>query len=156
MSNWLAPDLKEVVESKPKYPIEVNEIEFHPLLWGDKKTRDTLDYAKEHNITIAVYAGLSPLTSKNIPADSPIRKAITTIAQAKPGRSEGGVLLLWARQKTNGIIVTTSSHPSARLPEFLSLFKSDDQLSEAELEQIDEAGKATGVHKGYMKPYWED
>lgn len=156
VSNWLAPDLKSVIEATPapKYPIEINEIEFHPLLWGDAKTRELLEYAHAKGVTIAVYASLTPLTSKAVGPDAPIRSAVAAVAKAKPGRSEAGVLHLWARQKTHGIIVTTSSQPSRRLPEILALFQSDDQLTDDEIKTIDHAGVATGVHKGYMLPYW--
>lgn len=111
---------------------------------------------KRENIIPMTYAQLAPLTRIK-DQSSALHPILTKIAK-KHSISEGGVLLKWAAQRSEGIITTTTAK-SERAREYVDLFETgkgaEDVLSEEELKEIDQGGKEVGVHKVYMKPYWE-
>jgi len=110
---------------------------------------------KRENIKVMTYSQLSPITSIKEKC-SPLQPIVTRIGKVH-SISEGGVLLKWAAQRSEGLITTTTSKPE-RAREYLDLFEvgkgNEVELSEKELEEIDEGGKECGVHKVYMEKYF--
>lgn len=62
VSNWLSSDIEEVVKSRPKHPIEINQIEYHPAIAATQKYKKLLQVSKREEIVIMVYGSLAPLT----------------------------------------------------------------------------------------------
>lgn len=110
---------------------------------------------KRENIVPMTYSQLSPITSIKDKAQL-LHPILSKIAK-KHAISEGGVLLKWAAQRSQGIITTTTAKPE-RAREYLDLFEvgkgADKILSDEDLKEIDDGGKAVGVHKVYMEPYF--
>lgn len=67
--------------------------------------------------------------------------------------TEGSVLLRWAQQTSEGIIVTTSSK-AERLQEMRKAFTGDFKLSEEEIKEIIDVSK--GHHRRVFMPHMDD
>lgn len=59
VSNYRVDDLKQFVDTA-KYKPAVNQIEFHPFVYG--KAKELLSYCQSKGILVASYGGLSPIT----------------------------------------------------------------------------------------------
>jgi diketogulonate reductase-like aldo/keto reductase len=160
VSNWLKSDIEDVIKTKPKYPIQINQIEHHPLLAGSEKQQKLLNYQREQGIASTIYGALTPLTEK--PEESKgLLSVLEGIAKQEKDWSPATVLFKWASQTTKhgnnadeeGIIITTGKK-TERYPGYLNLFNSR-PLTDEEVKEVTEAGKQAGVHKVRMVNYFE-
>ncbi|GAB1518818.1 aldo/keto reductase family protein [Rhizoctonia solani] len=109
VSNFRAKDLKAVIEVAKIIP-SVNQIEFHPYVFAS--VQPLLELCRQHNITIESYGPLTPLIRHSGgPVDDPVKKVAARMAKGPEAGAvtEGQVLLKWAQQRTNGVVITTSS-----------------------------------------------
>ncbi|KNE66424.1 hypothetical protein AMAG_11562 [Allomyces macrogynus ATCC 38327] len=123
VSNFGIPHLEVLREDATIFPL-VNQIEFHPLL----QQRELAEYAKEHGVTLASYAPLTPLT---VPAD----------------KVDAAVLLRWNLQKGRVVVSTTGN--ADRLAAFVNV--QEFELTENEVQAIDEA-----VATASFRKFWDD
>lgn len=160
VSNWLKSDIEDVIKTNPKHPIQINQIEHHPLLAGSQKQQKLLAFQREQGIASTIYGALTPITEK--PEESKgLLTVLESIAKQETDWSPATVLFKWASQTTKhgesadeeGIIITTGKK-TERYPGYLSLFNSR-PLTEEEVKKISEAGSQAGVHKVRMIPYFE-
>ncbi|CEL58071.1 NAD/NADP-dependent indole-3-acetaldehyde reductase OS=Schizosaccharomyces pombe (strain 972 / ATCC 24843) GN=SPAC19G12,09 PE=1 SV=1 [Rhizoctonia solani AG-1 IB] len=109
VSNFRAKDLKVLLEGAKVIP-SVNQIEMHPYVFAS--IQPVLQLCRQHNITIESYGPLTPLIRHpGGPVDEPVKKVAARMAKGPEVGvvTEGQVLLKWAQQRTNGVIITTSS-----------------------------------------------
>lgn len=161
VSNWLASDIEEVLATKPKHPIQMNQIEHHPFLAGSQKQRKLLQLQKERGIATAVYSSLAPLTKFSSP-ETQLHQVVEKIAKTESSWTPATVLFKWASQTTpfgnaadgsqDGILITTTNKPE-RIPAYVATFESR-RLSDQEVEEITKAGQAQEVKKIYMVDYF--
>ncbi|QRV91125.1 aldo/keto reductase family protein [Ceratobasidium sp. AG-Ba] len=138
VSNFRVKDLETVLAVAKVIP-SVNQIEVHPYVF--KSIQPVLDLCQTHNITVESYGPLTPLIRHpGGPVDAPVKKVAARIAKGPEQAevTEGQVLLKWAQQITNGIIITTSSKLERLLEQKASLDLPP--LSNEELRSIEEEG----------------
>ncbi|UZJ55338.1 hypothetical protein CBS101457_004658 [Exobasidium rhododendri] len=156
VSNWLASDLEEVLQSKPKHHIEINQIEYHPLVASSSKYKKLIQVQKRESIAVMTYASLAPIT-KSTDHSTSLHSALNEIAKKEEGWSPTTVLQKWASQhaKTHcdAIIASTSNKPD-RLSEYLINFTSR-KLTDAEVDQVTKAGGEEPQKKFYMADYFD-
>jgi diketogulonate reductase-like aldo/keto reductase len=155
VSNWLVSDIQEVLSSKPKHPIEVNQIEYHPLIASSPQYKELMQIQKQERITVMTYASLAPLT-KVSSQSTPLHKTLKEIADKESDWTLGTVLQKWASQSakthTDAIIISTSNKTD-RLKEYMSTFTSR-KLTAEEVDKITEAGQKEEQSKFYMEKYF--
>ncbi|KZP19559.1 Aldo/keto reductase [Athelia psychrophila] len=138
VSNFKIAHLEAIRKTATVTPA-VNQIEFHPYVWG-KELKELYTYSKQRGIVTASYSGLAPLTKE---PEGPLKKILPGIRErvekdyGKPV-TEGQILLKWLKQKDILIVTTTSKQ--ARIEEYLNTPKVPD-LTEEEVKIIDEHGE---------------
>lgn len=157
VSNWLSSDIEEVVKSKPKHPIEINQIEYHPAIAATQKYKKLLQVSKREEIVIMVYASLAPLT-KLSDKSGPLLSVLDEIAAKESGWSRGVVLQKWASQAaatSSDAIIASTSNKKERLMEYLGTFTSR-KLTSEEVDTIAKAGEKLEPSKVYMANFFEE
>jgi len=135
VSNYRIEDLKETLKTAKVTP-SANQIEFHPYVYD--KAGPLAAYCKEQGIKLECYGPLTPIVrAAGGPVDSVLSKIAKTLGE---GVTPGQVLLKWAQQVSEGVIVTTSSKPE-RLVEQLKAFTEVSELSKEQVEEIIAASK---------------
>ncbi|WVQ73845.1 hypothetical protein IAR50_003426 [Cryptococcus sp. DSM 104548] len=148
VSNFREEDLLEIQKTWKVVPA-VNQIEFHPYNFHAPNMTRLLSFCSSLNITIECFAPLTPLTKA---PGGPVDPVVSRIA-AEKGYEPSQVLLNWAAQKSKGVVVTTSAN-EARQRTQLEAIGEKGPLSEAEVEEISEAGKT--LFKRYsMEKVWD-
>ncbi|KAF8760962.1 Aldo kereductase [Rhizoctonia solani] len=135
VSNFRAKDLKAVIEVAKFSPFS--------------------NYAEQHNITIESYGPLTPLIRHSGgPVDDPVKKVAARMAKGPEAGAvtEGQVLLKWAQQRTNGVVITFSLSTSSKLDRLLEQKAALDlpPLSNEELRSI-ETEAAKKHYRHFMK-----
>jgi diketogulonate reductase-like aldo/keto reductase len=121
VSNFTVRHLQELLAKTDLVPA-VNQIEFHPYLYGDQKA--LLEFCKQHNIVFEAY---SPLARGLVDNDLLIK-----IGQ-KYSKTSSQVMLSWAIQKGT-VPLPRSSNPQ-HINENFDVF--DFKLSEDDIKNID-------------------
>ena len=159
VSNWLASDLEQVTPTQ-KYPIEINQVEYHPLVASTEKYKRMMEIVKKEKITIMVYSALAPLT-KAPSQDTPLHTILQEIADQEESSSKwtpGIVLQKWASQHAatslGDAIIASTSGKEERLREYLSTFTTR-KLTSEEMDKITQAGAKQPLLKAYMKPVFD-
>ncbi|KAF8680199.1 Aldo kereductase [Rhizoctonia solani] len=152
VSNFRAKDLKAVIEVAKIIP-SVNQIEFHPYVFAS--VQPLLELCRQHNITIESYGPLTPLIRHSGgPVDDPVKKVAARMAKGPEAGAvtEGQVLLKWAQQRTNGVVITFSLSTSSKLDRLLEQKAALDlpPLSNEELRSI-ETEAAKKHYRHFMK-----
>ncbi|KAJ3375512.1 hypothetical protein GGF31_004631 [Allomyces arbusculus] len=145
VSNFGIPHLEALREEATIFPL-VNQIEFHPLL----QQRELAEYAKEHGVTLASYAPLTPLTVPADKVDAAILDALKEALDAaadRTGKTRAQVLLRWNLQKGRVVVSTTGN--ADRLAAFVNV--QEFELTEDEVQAIDAAGATASFRK-----FWDD
>lgn len=128
VSNFLQEHLEAILKTA-KIPPAINQIEFHPYL----QHGDLIAFHKKHNIAVACYGPLIPITkAKGGPVD-----AIWSELANKYGVSESEIGLRWVIDQ--GLVAVTTSSKRDRLEGYLAdlpLFS----LTNEEIARIAEAG----------------
>ncbi|CAE6423652.1 unnamed protein product [Rhizoctonia solani] len=148
VSNFRAKDLKVLLEGAKVIP-SVNQIEMHPYVFAS--IQPVLQLCRQHNITIESYGPLTPLIRHpGGPVDEPVKKVAARMAKGPEVGvvTEGQVLLKWAQQRTNGVIITTSSKLDRLLEQKAALDLPP--LSNEELRSIETEG-AKKHYRHFMK-----
>ncbi|KAK4687767.1 hypothetical protein P7C73_g2350, partial [Tremellales sp. Uapishka_1] len=147
VSNFRDEDLQAIKATWTTPPV-VNQIELHPYNIHEANMQRLLETCRANKITIEAYGPLTPLIrSPGGPID-PIVKAIA----AEKGITEGQVLLSWAAQVVDGVVVTTSANPG-RMKEQLQAIEQGPLLSPEQVNEITEKGRGRS-HRHFMLPVW--
>ncbi|KAK4684560.1 hypothetical protein P7C73_g5612, partial [Tremellales sp. Uapishka_1] len=125
----------------------VSQIEFHPYI-HDENVQRLLQICRVHDIAIEVYGPLSPLFRS---PGGPIESVVKDIAADK-GITEAQVLLSWAAQVVDGIVITTSSNPGRMLEQLEAITKGP-LLSSEQVTEISVRGKERS-YRHFMKDVW--
>ncbi|KAH9951969.1 Aldo/keto reductase [Amylocystis lapponica] len=136
VSNFRVRDLEVVADGATVVPA-VNQIEYHPYVF--KASEPVAEYAKKHNILLASFGGLGPVTRwKGGPLD-PVLATIRARVEKTAGQpvTEGQVLQLWLRAKQ--IPAITTSTKLERIREYLAT-ETFPGLTDEEVLAIDDAG----------------
>ncbi|KAI0032212.1 Aldo/keto reductase [Vararia minispora EC-137] len=148
VSNFGISTLKEIMEGSTIVPA-VNQVEFHAHVY--EEFRPLLEFAKEHNIVIESFGGLSPLfrvkNSPVVPVVEKIAKSKAKVAGKPVTTSQ--ILLLWLKQK--GIVAITTSTKVERVEEYLAV-DGVPELTAEEIAEIDAAG-AKEHHRHFTSFY---
>lgn len=107
------------------------------------------DFCHSNKITIQCYGPLTPLTK--VPG-GPVGSVVKKIAQAK-GYEDSQVLLNWAVQKSQGVVVTTSANEGRQKLQ-LEAITEKGELTQEEVDEISEAGKKMFV-RAFMQQVWD-
>ncbi|TIB93239.1 NADH/NADPH dependent indole-3-acetaldehyde reductase AKR3C2 [Wallemia mellicola] len=138
VSNYRVDDLKQFVDTA-KYKPAVNQIEFHPFVYG--KAKELLSYCQSKGILVASYGGLSPITKiRHEDFDDLLNKL-----SQKYNLSHQALLYNWAR--AHNVMVVTTSSKAERLEEIKSL--SGTKLDQEDVEELDRIGEKYH-HRYYM------
>ncbi|KIY46754.1 Aldo/keto reductase [Fistulina hepatica ATCC 64428] len=130
VSNFELKHLEKLVKIARIKPA-VNQIEFHPYVYAERKP--VLTFAAQHGIVIEGYSPLKSITRlPGGPVDAPVAAAATRL-----GISPAQVLLAWARSK--GIVIVTTSSKKEHLEEYLAVPELP-PLTDDEIAAIEEAG----------------
>ena len=100
VSNFREEDLLELEKSWRIKPV-VNQIEFHPYVYHAANMQRLLAFQRKHDIKVESYGPQTPLFRVSGPVDSVVEDIAKT-NHLTPGQ----VLLLWAQQYTQGVVVT--------------------------------------------------
>ncbi|KAG5915876.1 hypothetical protein E4U42_007885 [Claviceps africana] len=139
LSNFLQEHVETILKTA-KIPPAINQIEFHPYL----QHGDLVGFHKKHNIAIACYGPLIPITkAKGGPVD-PIWAELAK----KYGVSESEIGLRWVIDQ--GFVAVTTSSKRDRLEGFLSKLPSF-ALTKDEVTRIAEAGK-----QKHFRAFWTE
>ncbi|KAB5594226.1 NAD/NADP-dependent indole-3-acetaldehyde reductase [Ceratobasidium theobromae] len=148
VSNFRVKDLKAVLEIAKVVP-SVNQIEMHPYVLAS--IQPIIDLCRQHNIIIESYGPLTSLIRHpGGPVDESIMRVAARMAKGPETRTvtEGQVLIKWAQQRTDGIVITTSSKLDRLLEQKAALELPP--LSNEELRSIETEG-AKKHYRHYMK-----
>ncbi|WRT65506.1 uncharacterized protein IL334_002449 [Kwoniella shivajii] len=135
VSNFREEDLIELEKTWKVVP-SANQIEYHPYNFHPANMQRLLSFMKKHSIAVEAYGPLTPLTGAK---GGPVDEIVKEIAKSK-GIEESQVLLNWAAQTTQGVVVTTSTNPERQKIQLEAITKSS-HLTEEEIDKISEAGK---------------
>lgn len=151
VSNFRPQDLEEILSDATIKPA-VNQIEYHPYVF--KASQPVVELAKEHNIVIESYGGLTPVSRFPDGPLAPVLESIAKSLSEKRGKavSTGQVLQVWLRQK--GVVAVSTSSKVERLREYLDV-ETLPELTSEEVQAIEEAG-SKGHHRVFMKWIDED
>ncbi|WWD16713.1 hypothetical protein CI109_101144 [Kwoniella shandongensis] len=147
VSNFREQDLLKLKETWKVVP-SVNQIELHPYNAHAPNVVRLLDLCKENDITIQAYSPIAPLFRS---PGGPVNEVVATIARDK-GVEDSQVLLAWAAQRTNGVVVTTSTNRERQQIQLEAITKVS-PLSQEEVDQISEAGKGR-YFRWFQKDVW--
>ena len=100
VSNFREEDLAQLAPTWRIKPA-VNQIEFHPYVYHAPNMRRLLALQREHSIVVESYGAQTPLFRVKGPVD-----AVVEEIAAAHDLTAGQVLLLWAQQYTEGVVVT--------------------------------------------------
>lgn len=100
VSNFREEDLLEL-ESSWRIKPAVNQIEFHPYVFHPANMVRLLEFQRKHDIKVESYGPQTPLFR----VEGPVTAVAEDIAKAH-NLTPGQVLLLWAQQYTQGVVVT--------------------------------------------------
>ncbi|KAK4655722.1 hypothetical protein QC762_304920 [Podospora pseudocomata] len=144
VSNFLPHHLESIL-STAKHPPVINQVEYHPYLQHED---DFVDFHRRHNIALAAYAPLTPITKAR---GGPVDQVYERLAN-KYGVGEGEVGLRWVLDQ--GIVALTTSKREERLKGWLSKLPKF-KLTPREVKEISEAGK--GRHyRGFWNNRFEE
>ncbi|KAG6009280.1 hypothetical protein E4U21_002884 [Claviceps maximensis] len=139
VSNFLQEHLEPILKTA-KIPPAINQIEFHPYL----QHGDLVAFHKKHNIAVACYGPLIPITKAK---DGPVGPIWTELAE-KYGVSDSEIGLRWSLDQ--GLVVVTTSSKRERLEGFLTKLPSF-ALTKEEVARIAEAG-----NQKHFRAFWND
>ncbi|OXG09930.1 aldose reductase [Cryptococcus neoformans Tu401-1] len=148
VSNFREEDLMELQKTWKVVP-SVNQIEFHPYNYHADNMLRLQDFCHSNKITIQCYGPLTPLTKA---PGGPVDPVVKKIAQAK-GYEGSQVLLNWAAQKSQGVVVTTSANKDRQKLQ-LEAITQKGELTQEEVDEISEAGKKKFV-RAFMQEVWD-
>lgn len=138
VSNFLQEHLEAILKTAKVVPA-INQIEYHPYL----QHGDLVAFHKKHNIAVAAYAPLLPLTTAK---GGPAEPVYTKLAE-KYGVTDSDVGLRWVLDQGH-VVLTTSSKESRlagyleRLPKF--------KLTDEEVAEISAEGD-----KYHFRSFWK-
>ncbi|RLV93109.1 hypothetical protein JA1_002736 [Spathaspora sp. JA1] len=137
VSNFTVEDLKAILDSKPKYKPEVNQIEFSAYL--QDQTPGIVQYSQEQGILVQAYGPLGPITKgQGGPLDPVLEKL-----SKKYGKTPSQILLRWVIQR--GVLPLTTSGKEDRIKSFVDVFNFE--LTNQEVEEITTVGKQKTVRQ---------
>jgi len=130
ISNFNVEQMQTIMKVAKVKPA-VNQIEFHPYNYAEKK--EILEYSAKHDIVIEAYSSLTPITKQpGGPVDAPVNAAAKRL-----GITPTQVILAWAKAK--GVVIVTTSSKKERLEEYLAVADLP-HLTDEEIAAIDDAG----------------
>ncbi|KAL0242226.1 hypothetical protein I308_105855 [Cryptococcus tetragattii IND107] len=148
VSNFREEDLLELQKTWKVVP-SVNQIEFHPYNFHANNMIRLQDFCHSNKITIQCYGPLTPLTKA---PGGPVDSVVKRIAQAK-GYEDSQILLNWAAQKSEGVVVTTSANEHRQKLQ-LEAITQKGELTQDEVNEISEAGKKK-FFRAFMQQVWD-
>ncbi|OCF77753.1 hypothetical protein I204_01753 [Kwoniella mangroviensis CBS 8886] len=134
LSNFSTKSLEEILsicEIKPS----INQIEFHPYSLSTYLPT-LLPLCDKYDIKIAAYGSLMSLVRHR---GGPVDEVVEHICHERGMKETGGqVLLRWAQQITEGIVITTTNKPDRMVEQILPFLEviSDNRLSQKHLDEI--------------------
>lgn len=137
VSNFTIKDLKEILDSNPRYTPSVNQIEFSPYL--QNQSPGIVQYSKEQGISIEGYGSLTPIVKEG---QGPLDPLLENLAQ-KYNKNRDQILLRWVLQQ--GVLPVTTSAKDQRIKSYLEIF--DFELSQDDADQITQIGKQNTVRR---------
>ncbi|GAA5947299.1 hypothetical protein JCM3765_001614 [Sporobolomyces pararoseus] len=140
VSNFRLRDLEKLKRAFPNpedWPA-VNQIEYHPFLY--ETTEHVVEYCKEHNIALAAYSPLAPITRFSGGSFDGALEEVTLAVSERFGQkvTSSQVLLKLASQR--GFLVVTTSNKDSRMKEALAGGALPD-LTKEEQEKLVKAAK---------------
>lgn len=138
VSNFLQEHLEAILKTAKVVPA-INQIEYHPYL----QHGDLVAFHKKHNIAVAAYAPLLPITTVK---GGPAVPVYTKLAE-KYGVTDSDVGLRWVLDQGH-VVITTSSKESRlagyleRLPKF--------KLTDEEVAEVSSEGD-----KYHFRSFWK-
>ncbi|KAE8540721.1 hypothetical protein D1P53_003085 [Cryptococcus gattii VGV] len=145
VSNFREEDLLELRKTWKVVP----SIEFHPYNFHANNMIRLQDFCHSNKITIQCYGPLTPLTKA---PGGPVDSVVKRIAQAK-GYEDSQILLNWAAQKSEGVVVTTSANEHRQKLQ-LEAITQKGKLTQDEVNEISEAGKKK-FFRAFMQQVWD-
>jgi diketogulonate reductase-like aldo/keto reductase len=136
VSNFYPQHLTAILKTAKIKPA-INQIEFHAYLQHPQLQK----FQKEHNIALAAYGPLVPLTKAR---PGPVDEVVQRLS-AKYNVGEGEILLRWVIEQ--GIVAITTSGKESRLRGYLKAMEFS--LTPEEVREISVEGE-----KKYFRGYW--
>ncbi|KAH8131485.1 glycerol 2-dehydrogenase (NADP+) [Trichoderma asperellum] len=139
VSNFLQEHLEAILKTAKVVPA-INQIEYHPYL----QHGDLVAFHKKHNIAVAAYAPLLPLTTVK---GGPAVPVYTKLAE-KYGVTDSDVGLRWVLDQ--GLVVITTSSKESRLAGYL------ERLPKFKLTDEEVAEISTEGDKYHYRSFWRN
>jgi diketogulonate reductase-like aldo/keto reductase len=143
VSNFLQEHLEAILKTAKIIPA-INQIEYHPYL----QHGDLIQFHKKHNIAIAAYGPLVPLTRAK---GGPIEAVWSELA-SKYGVSESEIGLRWVLDQ--GLVAITTSSNRGRLENYLAKLPTF-KLTQEEVDRIAKVGNQNHFRAFWRKIYDE-
>jgi diketogulonate reductase-like aldo/keto reductase len=139
LSNFLQVHLEAILKTAKVVPA-INQIEYHPYL----QHGDLVAFHKKHNIALAAYGPLVPITTVK---GGPAVPVYNKLAE-KYGVTDSDVGLRWALDQ--GIVTLTTSSKDARLIGYL------ERLPKFKLTDEEVAEISTEGNKNHFRAFWKN
>lgn len=139
VSNFLQEHLEAVLKTAKVVPA-INQIEYHPYL----QHGDLVAFHKKHNIAIASYGPLVPITTVK---GGPVVPVYNKLAE-KYGVTDSDVGLRWVLDQ--GIVTLTTSSKESRLTGYL------ERLPKFKLTDEEVAEISTEGNKNHYRSFWKN
>ncbi|KAL1409527.1 hypothetical protein Q8F55_003511 [Vanrija albida] len=149
VSNFPSEKIEELAETW-EIPAAVNQIEYSPYLYHHAQIERLAATQKKYDVKFQAYG---PLSSLSRSTGGPLDPVVKKIAE-KHGATEAQVLLKWAQQYGGGTVVTTSRNVP-RQKEYVEAFTKIAPLTDAELQEIAEAGKGR-FFRQFLQNLWDE
>ncbi|KAK8797355.1 hypothetical protein WA158_004563 [Blastocystis sp. Blastoise] len=129
ISNFTVKKMKEFLPSCTIMPVNL-QIELHPLL----QQWETLEYCKQHNITVTAYFPLGNEASDSL---KPLKNSIIRTIAKNHNKTPAQIVLRWGIQRGSAVIPKTMHND--RLIENMNIL--DFELTEEEMNKIKQIDK---------------
>lgn len=131
VSNFTVENLKEILDSNPKYPPVVHQIEY--LAYLQNQTPGIVDFSKKNGMQVMAYSPLGPITKGSPGPLDPLLEKLSK----KYSRNPSQILLRWVLD--TGVLAVTTSSKELRLKEYLDVLNFS--LDPEDVEEISIIGK---------------
>ncbi|TXT04257.1 hypothetical protein VHUM_04255 [Vanrija humicola] len=149
VSNFAAEKIEELAQTW-EIPAAVNQIEYSPYIYHSKQIERLAAVQKKYDVKFQAYG---PLSSLSRSPGGPLDPVVKKIAE-KHNATEAQVLLKWAQQFGGGTVVTTSRNVP-RQKEYVEAFTKLEPLTDAEVNEIAEAGKGR-FFRQFLQNIWDE